>query len=102
MHLDIDSIELHLVLVAFATYQNPYMLQNPHEKTPEFYDKFDPSNAEATSSKAQGCNFFCKLSKPCHIGINWKALTECSQMSTLVPVLRSSFIFFASFYIGKN
>ena len=29
-----------------------------------------------SSSKAQGCNEFCVLSKPCHVGIHWIALTE--------------------------
>ena len=34
------------------------------------------------SSKAQGCKDFQKPVKPCHVGINWIALTEYSQMST--------------------
>ena len=32
--------------------------------------------------KAQGCKDLWKQSKPCHGGIHWKALVECSQMST--------------------
>ena len=33
------------------------------------------------SSKARGCKDFCKPTKPCHVGIHWKALTEYSQRS---------------------
>ena len=36
------------------------------------------------SSKAQGLTDFGKLSKLCHVGIHWKALTEYSKMSTHV------------------
>ena len=46
---------------------------------------FNPSHAEATAFKAQGCRDFCKPSKPSHVGIHWIALTEYSQMSTHVP-----------------
>ena len=51
-------------------------------------------------SKAQGRKDFCKPSKPCHVGIHWKALAEYSQMSTLVPGFLSFSRFFASFCIG--
>ena len=53
------------------------------------------------SSKAQGCNFFWKPSKPCHVGIHWIALDDYSQMSTHMPGFQSFFSFFASFCIGK-
>ena len=50
------------------------------------------------SSKAQGRKDFWKTSKPCHIGIHWKALFKHSQMSTICQ----GFInFFASFCIGQ-
>ena len=34
------------------------------------------------SSEAQGCKEFWIPSKPCHVGIHWKALTDYSLMST--------------------
>ena len=34
------------------------------------------------SSRTEKCKKFGKLSKPCHIGIHWKAFDEHSQMST--------------------
>ena len=36
------------------------------------------------SSKGQGPKDFLKPFKPCHVGIYWIALTEYSQMITLV------------------
>ena len=53
------------------------------------------------SSTAQACKDFRKLSKPCHVGIHWIALTEYSQMSTHLPGFQKSFRFFASFCIGQ-
>ena len=53
------------------------------------------------SSKAQGCRLFYKLSKPCHVGIHWIALTECFPISTHVPGFQSFFSFFASFCNGR-
>ena len=53
------------------------------------------------SSKAQERKDFQKTSKPCHVGTHWKALAECSQMSTHLPGFRSFSTFFASFRIGK-
>ena len=53
------------------------------------------------SSKTQGCKDFWKSSKPCHVGIHWKALIACSQMSTHVPGFQSFFSFFALFCIGQ-
>ena len=53
------------------------------------------------SSKAQGRKYFQKPSKPCHVGIHWKALAEDFHMSTHLPGFRSFFRFFASFCIGQ-
>ena len=54
------------------------------------------------SSKAQERKYFWKLSKPCQIGIHWKALTEHSQKSTHVPGFQSIyFSFFALFSIDQ-
>ena len=36
-------------------------------------------------SKAHECKDFWKPSKPCYVGIHWKALVEYSQMSAHVP-----------------
>ena len=51
------------------------------------------------SSKAQRSKDFWKPSNPCHVGINWIALTEYSQMSTHLLGFQS---FFASFCIGHK
>ena len=53
------------------------------------------------SSKAGGHKDFWKPSKPCQIGIHWKAFAEYSQMSTHVPGISSFFTFFATFCIGQ-
>ena len=45
--------------------------------------------------KAKGPKDFWKSSKPCHVGIHWIALAECSQLSTHVP----GFQFFPGFCI---
>ena len=40
------------------------------------------------SSKGQGCKDFCTLlSKPCHVGTHWIALTECQGYSHFSGVL---------------
>ena len=54
------------------------------------------------SSKAQERKDFYKLPKPCHVGTHWKALAECSQMSTNLSGFRSFFRIFASFCIGQS
>ena len=62
-----------------------------------FRQKLNPSNAESTfvqSTRTQ-------RSKPCHVGIYWKALAEISQMSTHVPGFQLFFSSFASFCIGQ-
>ena len=41
--------------------------------------------------KAQGCKYFFKSSKPCHVGTHWKALAEHFQISTHLP--RVSMVF---------
>ena len=43
------------------------------------------------SSKGQRREVFWKPSKPCHVGIHWKAVTEYSQMSTHSPEFQSFF-----------
>ena len=54
------------------------------------------------SSEVQQCKDFWKPSKPCHAGINWRALAQYSQMSTHMPGFQSFFsCFFASFCSGK-
>ena len=53
------------------------------------------------SSKAHGCKYLWKPSKPCHVGIHWIALTEYSQMSTHMPGFQSFLRFLASFCIGQ-
>ena len=49
------------------------------------------------SSKVQGRKDSWKLSKPCHVGTHWKALTEYFQMSTHLP----GFWHFCGICIGK-
>ena len=53
------------------------------------------------SSKEQGRKDFWKPSKPCHVGINWIALIEDSQMSTHVPGFQSFFRFLQHFVLAK-
>ena len=54
------------------------------------------------SSIAQGCKYFGKSSKPCHVGIHWKVLAEYSQMSTHLPGFQPFFRIFASFCISQS
>ena len=52
---------------------------------------------------AQGCKDFWKPSKPWHVGIHWKALAECSQMSTHIMQRSQLFIrLFASFWEAQH
>ena len=53
------------------------------------------------SSKAQGCKYFWKISKHCHVGIHWITLHEYSQMSTHVPGFQSFFRFLHYFVLAK-
>ena len=53
-------------------------------------------------SKAQGRKDFWKPSKPCHVGIHWKALAEFSQMSTHVSGFLSFFMFLHHFVMAKS
>ena len=62
---------------------------------------FNPSNAEATFVKTQGCKDFWKTFKSCHFGIHWIAIIEYSQMSTNEPGFQSFYRFFVSFCNGK-
>ena len=50
------------------------------------------------SFKAQGCKDFWKTSKHCHAGIQWIALTEHSQMSTMCQLF---FWFLHHFVLAK-
>ena len=59
------------------------------------------ANAEATFVQTQGCKIFLKPSKPCHVGIHWKALIECYQMSTHLPGFQSFFSFLRPFVLAK-
>ena len=52
----------------------------------------NPFNAEATLVQRTRKQ---KTFKPCHVGIHWIALTECSQMSTYVPGFQPFLGFFA-------
>ena len=61
----------------------------------------NPSNAEATFIQSTGRKDFGKPSKPCHVCIHRKALTEYSKMSTHFTGIQSFFRFFASFCIGQ-
>ena len=51
--------------------------------------------------KPQGCSYFWKSSKPCHVGIRWIALAEFSHMSTHVPGFPSVFRFLHCFVLAK-
>ena len=53
------------------------------------------------SSKAQGCNDFLNLSKPCHVGFDWMALDEYSQMSAYMPGFRSFLDLLHHFVLAK-
>ena len=46
-------------------------------------------------SNAPGCRNVRSPSKPCHVGIHWKALTDYSQMITHLPGFQSFSSFFA-------
>ena len=52
------------------------------------------------SSKAQGRKVLWNPSKPCYVGIHWKALALNSQMSTHLQGFSSFSMIFASFCIG--
>ena len=53
------------------------------------------------SSKAHWCKDFCKPYKPCHVGIQWEALIEYSQMSTHLPGFWSFSAFLHHFVLAK-
>ena len=64
-----------------------------------------PSHAKAPlrpKDKDAGMLVLRKPSKPCDVGIHWKALAEYSQMSTHLPGFRSFFSVFASFLFWTN
>ena len=53
------------------------------------------------SSKPQERKNLWKPSKPCHVGIHWIALDECSQMSTRMQGFQSYFRFLHRFVLAK-
>ena len=65
--------------------------QNDQTKNWELFLKYLLPILRLLSSKGQRCR---KHSKPCHVGIHWIALAECSQMSTHVPGFQSFSRFF--------
>ena len=75
-------------------YFQKYSWSNPSQH-------LNPSNDEATFAKAQGRKPFWKRSKPCHIGIHWKALAEYCQMSTHVPGFQFFFSFLHHLVLAK-
>ena len=52
-------------------------------------------------SIGEKCKKFWKPSKPCHVGIHWKALTEYTQMSTHMPWFQSFSAFLHDFVLAK-
>ena len=62
----------------------------------------NPSNAETTFIQNTMTQNFWKPSKPCHVGIHWKALAEYSQMSTHLLGFRLFFIFFCIILYRKS
>ena len=113
--ISIDVSRTKLRLSGVINDINPFMLKNSSRNChgSGFMKKFDnnlefnPSNAtnRLLSSKAQGCKVFQKPSKPCHVGINWIALSlslsilsdECPYM----PGFQSIFRFFHCFVLAK-
>ena len=53
------------------------------------------------SSKAQGCKYIWKPSKPCHVGIHWIDLAKYSQMSTHMPGFQWFLRIFVLFCISQ-
>ena len=53
------------------------------------------------SSNAQKSKKLWRSSKTCHVGIHWKALTECFQMSTHLPWFQSFLSFLSSFHVDQ-
>ena len=51
------------------------------------------------SPKAQGPKDFWKQSKPCHVGMHWKALAEYSHMGTHLLGFQSFFSFFLHHFV---
>ena len=62
----------------------------------------NPSNPKATFVQITRIQRFLKTFQPCHVGIHWKALAECSQMSTYVPGFQVTFqVFSHQFLLTK-
>ena len=60
----------------------------------------NPFHAEATFVHGRNMQFW-NPTKPCNVGIHWKAHAEYYQMSTHMPGFRSFFSFLASFCIDQ-
>ena len=67
----------------------------------KIYSRINPSNAEATFVQSTRKQDYSKTSKPCCVGIHWRALAEYSQMITYMSGFQSFFRIFASFFIGQ-
>ena len=53
--------------------------------------------------KAQGCKYFWKTSKPCHVGIHWIAIAECTHRWVLMWQEFSHFqVFCIIVYFAKS
>ena len=53
------------------------------------------------SSMVETCKRLWKPSKPCHVGIHWKALAEYFHMSTHLPGFQSFSNFLHHFVLAK-
>ena len=82
-------------------FQNHFQFQSYWQKYSRSKQLLTLSMLRLLFSKAQKRRDVWKLSKPCHVGINWKALTEHSQMSTHVPGYESFFRFLHNLVLAK-
>ena len=78
-----------------------YRIQTIFFSRPSHRWAFTLSMLRLFSWKSARRKDYGKQTKPCHVGIHWRALVEYSQMSTHVPGFRSFFRGFASFGIGQ-
>ena len=58
--------------------------QNPRKDSKyNLFNPLTPPMLRLCSSEVQGCKIFKKPYKPFHVGIDWIALAECYQISTM-------------------
>ena len=76
-------------------------LKTLEESWRTFYSTLTLPMLRLLLSKAQGCKYFWKTCKQCHVGIHWIALAEYFQMSTHMQGFQSFSGFLASFCIGQ-